>query len=74
MNERRWTATWYEGGYAREYIFSAPDSRGVARLDFQLKLLAQGRPIPEQFALVEGRKMVPSLNDFIKKEETSCKK
>lgn len=54
MNKRRWKATWYEEGHLREYIFYAPESRMLARVDLQLKLVEQGKPVPRTFELEEG--------------------
>lgn len=59
MNERRWKATWYEKGSLREYIFTAPDNRALARVDLQLKLIEQGRPVPNAFELEEGQPVIP---------------
>jgi hypothetical protein len=65
MGERRWKATWHEGGSSREYIFTAPDNRALARIDLQLKLIEQGRPVPHAFELEEGQPVIsvtPSIN------------
>ncbi len=59
MNERRWKAIWYDQkGYLQEYLFNAPDSRVLARVDFQLKLMEQGRSIPSAYELEEGNLVV----------------
>lgn len=59
MNERRWKATWRDQkGYLQEYLFYAPDSRVLARIDFQLRLMEQGRPVPNVYELEEGTLVV----------------
>lgn len=66
MDERRWKATWTnQWGDPQEYWFSGPDNRMLARIDFQLKLMDQGIPCPNEFELEEGRTVfpvVPRLN------------
>ena len=62
MNEQRWKATWRDQGGEREYLFSAPDNRAVARVDFQLKLMAQGKPVPRAFELEEWQQSVQTLS------------
>lgn len=55
MNERRWKALWRDQkGHLQEYRFTAPDDRILARIDFQLKWVQQGKPIPHHFELEEG--------------------
>jgi hypothetical protein len=58
VSKQRWIATWHEGGYSQEYIFYAPGSRILARLDFQLKLIEQGKPVPTHFELEEGQPVI----------------
>lgn len=68
MYTRRWKATWRDqSGHLQEYIFSAPDSRVIARVDFQIKLMDQGRPVPNLFDLEEGKivvGVVPSIKEL----------
>ena len=68
MNTRRWTAIWHDQqGNQQEYIFATTDNRVIAGIDFRLKLIEQGRPIPEFFTLEEGRpvvRVVPSLREL----------
>ena len=52
----RWRASWVDGlGRRREYIFDGPASRGVARVDFQLKIVDSGEAVPTTFDLDEVR-------------------
>ena len=71
MRERQWKATWYDRNLNHhEYIFYAPDNRVVAGIDFRLKLMDQGRPVPESFELEEGRevaRVVPSLAEVARR-------
>jgi hypothetical protein len=60
MNERRWKATWFDQwGNPQEYLFYAPDNRMLARIDFQLKLMEQGKACPNAFELEEGKPVFP---------------
>lgn len=71
MHTRQWRATWRDQqGEMQEYIFLAPDNRVIAGIDFQLRLLDQGRPVPEMFELEEGRQVVavvPSLKEVARR-------
>ncbi len=73
MEQRRWKASWYDRDLNyHEYVFDAPDNRAIAGIDFRLKLIDQGRPIPEHFELEEGRqinRIVPSLADVARREQ-----
>lgn len=71
MHTRQWRATWRDQqGERQEYIFLAPDNRVIAGIDFQLRLLDQGRSVPEVFELEEGRQVetvVPSLKEVARR-------
>ncbi len=72
MRTRQWKAIWYDRDLNHhEYVFEAPDNRAVAGIDFRLKLIDQGRPVPAYFELEEGRevnRVVPSLAEIVRKE------
>lgn len=56
MHQRQWKATWTSPqGITHTYTFYAPDNRVIAGIDLRLKLMNQGRPLPEVFFLEEGR-------------------
>jgi hypothetical protein len=51
----RWIATWTDRmGRPREYIFESEASRVIARVDFQLRLMEQREPVPNEFELEEA--------------------
>lgn len=55
MQERQWKVVWMgEEGEEHTYTFYAPDHRGVAGIDFRLKLIQQGRAVSQSFTLEEG--------------------
>ena len=61
-NQIRWRATWRDHrGQPRELVFEGPESRVVARVDFQLKLMEMGDAVPNQFDLDEGTIVLPRL-------------
>jgi hypothetical protein len=62
MDTIRWVATWKDQeGRERSYYFDAPDSRMIARLDFQLKLAEQHEQVPESFDLDEATTLLPRI-------------
>ena len=69
MERRQWIARWYDENLKHnEYRFDAPDNRVIARIDFKLRLLGQGKKIPPFFDLQEGRevvRVVPSLKELV---------
>jgi hypothetical protein len=71
MHTRQWKATWRDQqGEPQAYVFLAPDNRVIAGVDFQFRLLDQGRPVPEIFELEEGRQVVtvvPSLREVARR-------
>ncbi len=73
MRERQWIARWCDYNLNHyEYIFWAPDNRTIARIDFKLKLMSQGKQVPEFFELEEGRevvRVVPSLKELVERGE-----
>ncbi len=55
-NTTRWVASWIDGlGRQREYAFDGPPNRGIARIDFQLKITGEGEKMPDVFDLDEVR-------------------
>lgn len=73
MQERHWKATWTSPkGESCIYLFYAPDNRVIAGIDFRLKLMEQGKDIPERFTLEEGRLMAPvapTLSEVARREQ-----
>jgi hypothetical protein len=60
-NQIRWRATWVDRlGRERVTIFHGPESLVVARVDFQLKLMAEGEHVPDEFALEEATILHPA--------------
>ncbi len=52
MHSRQWKAIWTDqDGAQHEYMFSAGESRVLASIDFRVKMLKQGIPVPEVFSL-----------------------
>ncbi len=48
----KWKATWRDTwGHLQVYSFYGPNSLMLARLDFRLKLMEQGKPVPDDFDL-----------------------
>lgn len=68
MHTRRWKAAWIDSdGAQHEYHFASEDNRILAEIDFRMKLIDQGLPVPQYFTLEEGRKIiqvVPSLKEL----------
>jgi hypothetical protein len=61
-NDTKWMATWIDHmGRSREYIFYSVDSRVVARVDFQLRLMDQSEKIPNEFELEEATMVLPTV-------------
>jgi hypothetical protein len=61
-NETRWIATWTDHmGQSREYLFYSVESRVIARVDFQLRLMDQGEPVPNEFELEEATTVLPRV-------------
>jgi hypothetical protein len=51
----RWKAIWTTpAGNQAEAFFYSVEQRGVARIDFQLKMMDLGRQVPNSFALNEA--------------------
>jgi hypothetical protein len=48
-------------GRPREYLFLGVESRVVARIDFQLRLMDQGEPVPNEFELEEATIVLPKI-------------
>ncbi len=73
MEQRQWIARWCDYNLNQhEYIFIDPDNRVIARIDFQLKLMGQGKKVPAYFELEEGRlinRVVPSVAEVARKEQ-----
>lgn len=67
MHTRQWTARWTDpDGTEQEYRFTTDDNRVLAGIDFRMRLIEQGQPVPQYFMLEEGRKViqvVPSLRE-----------
>jgi hypothetical protein len=62
MNQTRWIATWVDHtGLSREYSFFSVESRVVARVDFQLRLMEQREPVPNEFELEEATIVLPKV-------------
>jgi hypothetical protein len=54
-NNTKWLASWVDNaGNKRTYTFHGPNSRVVARVDFQLQLMEQKEPVPDEFELEEA--------------------
>lgn len=61
-NEIRWKATWTTtDGLLREFFFYSATSRAVARVDFLLKLMSQGQPIPDEYEVEEALPGLPTV-------------
>lgn len=73
MHTRQWKATWTEqDGTQHEYIFTTDDNRVIAGIDFRMRLMDQGKPVPAFFELEEGRQViqvVPSLKELVERGE-----
>lgn len=70
MYQRQWIVVWMDQGHAHTCTFYAPDNRVIAGIDFRLKLMEQGRSVPEIFRLEEGRlieHVAPSLGDVLRR-------
>ena len=71
MYTRQWKAKWIDqDGRQNEYRFTTTDNRIIAGIDFRMKLIEQGRPVPAFFDLEEGRRVVrvvPSLRELEEK-------
>ena len=53
-NTITWRATWVDArGRRRELLFNGSPHRGIARIDFQLKVVERGEPLPGAFHLEE---------------------
>jgi hypothetical protein len=51
----KWVATWTDRmGRSREYLFESEESRTIARVDFQLRLMECREPVPNEFELEEA--------------------
>lgn len=58
--EQRWIARWaVSDGSPQAYIFSSTKSRGVARIDFMLKLMDMGKRLPNEYELEEAKVDAP---------------
>ena len=59
--EQRYRARWVDQeGKQREFLFESLDNLMIARVDFQLKLLARGIPRPDEYELEEVTHRFPS--------------
>ena len=51
---QRWVARWLtQDNKPQAYIFTAPDNRMIARLDFRLKMIDMGVVAPQHFEVDE---------------------
>lgn len=58
--QKRWIARWHtKNGTPQELIFYSVESRGIARLDFQLKLIDRHVPVPDEFTLDDETLLIP---------------
>lgn len=70
MHQRQWIAAWLDQGKTYTYTFYAPDNRMIAGIDFRLKIMKQGRPVPDAFHLEEGRlveRVAPDIRDILRR-------
>ena len=71
MQQRQWIAAWIgPGGETHTYTFYAPDNRMIAGIDFRLKMMEQGRAVPEVFHLEEGRlveQVTPTIQSVLRR-------
>lgn len=60
--QKRWIARWQtKNGLPQQLIFYSVESRGIARLDFQLKLIDMHLAVPDEFELDDNTLLIPPV-------------
>lgn len=60
--QKRWIARWKtKNGTPQQLVFYSVESRGIARLDFQLKLMDMHIPVPDAFEPDDNTLLIPPV-------------